>query len=617
MCALTRSVFERALDVDSTSVQLWMRYVTAEIKSRNINHARNLLDRAVTILPRVDKMWFKYIQLEEEMENIEGLRGVFERWMQWQPDAKAWHAYINMETRFGETDRARTLYERFTAVHPENENWIKWAKWEMQHGTTEEVRYVFNTANATLDDLTSEELLIEWAKYEIRLEEYKRARFIYTWALDHLPRSKSAKLQAAFTRFEKQFGDSEGIDHAIISKRRVEYEEQIKENPYNYDAWFTLVELEETLADVGRVREVYERAIAQIPPTQEKRHWARYIYLWLFYAIYEEEEAQDIERARQVYRAVISLIPHKKFTFAKVWLQAAHFEIRQGEVTAARKLLGQSIGMCPKEKLFKGYILLEKKLYEFNRMRTLYEKYVQHCYWKAEALVEFAKLEHALQDLPRARAIFDLAIDADEDLDMPDLVWKAYIEFEEEERQYDKVRDLYRRLLQKAEHIKVWIAFATFELSVPDTDDETEEEQPVSEAAKARARSVFDEANQSYKSRILKVKSRADLDQQEKEELEKNLKEDRAKLLRAWKSFETTHGSPEDIESIEKKLPSRVNKKRRIDAHSFEMGTDLLFPGDEEKPTISAGFLANVKNWAAKNQENSGGGGTENDASAI
>src|ERR1700761_9288310 len=48
-----RSVFERALDVDSTSVVLWGRYVEAEMRERNINHARNLLDRAVSILPRI------------------------------------------------------------------------------------------------------------------------------------------------------------------------------------------------------------------------------------------------------------------------------------------------------------------------------------------------------------------------------------------------------------------------------------------------------------------------------------------------------------------------------------------------------------------------------------
>lgn len=37
----------------------------------------------------------------------------------------------------------------------------------------------------------------------------------------------------------------------------------------------------------------------------------------------------------------------------------AKFELRQLDLPAARKILGAAIGMCPKEKLFKGYIELE------------------------------------------------------------------------------------------------------------------------------------------------------------------------------------------------------------------------------------------------------------------
>jgi crooked neck len=42
----------------------------------------------------------------------------------------------------------------------------------------------------------------------------------------------------------------------------------------------------------GRVREIYERAVAQVPPGGEKRHWRRYIFLWLDYALFEEIETK-------------------------------------------------------------------------------------------------------------------------------------------------------------------------------------------------------------------------------------------------------------------------------------------------------------------------------------
>lgn len=75
----------------------------------------------------------------------------------------------------------------------------------------------------------------------------------------------------------------------------------------NYDVWFDYARLEEgALRDlkdegatseeeesaVGRVREVYERAVAQVPPGGEKRHWRRYIFLWLDYALFEEIETK-------------------------------------------------------------------------------------------------------------------------------------------------------------------------------------------------------------------------------------------------------------------------------------------------------------------------------------
>lgn len=84
-----------------------------------------------------------------------------------------------------------------------------------------------------------------------------------------------------------------------------------------------------------------------------RRFWRRYIYLWINYALFEELQAADVERTREVYRACLKVIPHEAFSFAKIWLMAAHFEVRQKDLEAARKILGQAIGRCGKEKIFK------------------------------------------------------------------------------------------------------------------------------------------------------------------------------------------------------------------------------------------------------------------------
>ncbi|KAI1121593.1 cell cycle control protein [Nemania abortiva] len=576
-----RSIFERALDVDATSVVLWIRYIEAEMRNRNINHARNLLDRAVTILPRVDKLWYKYVYMEEMLGNIPGTRQVFERWMEWEPDEAAWGAYIKLEKRYGEYDRARAIFERFTIVRPEPRNWIKWAKFEEEFGTSDLVREVFGAAVEALgDEFVDEKLFIAYARFEAKLKEYERARAIYKYALDRLPRSKSMGLHKAYTTFEKQYGDRDGVEDVVLSKRRRIYEDQVKENPKNYDVWFDFARLEETAGDLDRVRDVYERALAQIPPTQEKRHWRRYVYLWIFYALWEEIEAKDIARARQIYKLCLDLIPHKKFTFAKIWLLKAQFEIRQGELTAARKSLGQAIGMCPKDKLFKGYIELEHKLSEFVRCRTLYEKHIEWNPANCPAWIGFAELERDLGDLERTRAIFELAI-GQPVLDMPELLWKAYIDFEEEEGEYDKTRDLYERLLEKTDHVKVWISYAHFEINIPeDGEEETEdesEERPVSEEAKARARKVFERACKSMKG--------------------KDLKEERVSLLNAWLSFENTHGSKEDREKVEKQMPRKTKRRRRLEDDTFEEYNDYIFPADHEQKQDISKMLAMASAW--------------------
>ncbi len=75
----------------------------------------------------------------------------------------------------------------------------------------------------------------------------------------------------------------------------------------------------------------------------------------------------------------IRVVPHKHFTFAKLWIKFARFEVRQLQLTAARKILGTAIGMCPKEALFKGYIQLQFDLHEFCHVRELYQKYIEVC----------------------------------------------------------------------------------------------------------------------------------------------------------------------------------------------------------------------------------------------
>ena len=62
-----------------------------------------------------------------------------------------------------------------------------------------------------------------------------------------------------------------------------------------------------------------------------------------------------------------------------------------------------------------------------------------------------------LGDTARARGIFEIAI-AQPIMDVPEMVWKGYIDFElETQEDYGRTRKLYERLLKLTENVKVWI----------------------------------------------------------------------------------------------------------------------------------------------------------------
>lgn len=59
--------------------------------------------------------------------------------------------------------------------------------------------------------------------------------------------------------------------------------------------------------------------------------------------------------ARPCYRQSF----HKKYPrliVLQIWILAAQFEVRQLRMVEARKILGMSLGMCPKDRTYKAYI---------------------------------------------------------------------------------------------------------------------------------------------------------------------------------------------------------------------------------------------------------------------
>jgi crooked neck len=563
--ARARSIYERALDVEPRNVVIWLKYAEMEMGQKNVNLARNVWNRAVTMLPRIDQLWYKYAYMEA-----------------------VWFSFIKFESRYKEWDLVRRLYARLLGVHSSVNNWLKWAEFEESHGSPFEARAVLERAMDILDDSPEAEprLFIAFAKFETRQREIDRARAIYRLGLERFPAHLAPALQHAYAQFEREWGDSTAaIDSVVLAKRRSQYAAQAEVEPLNYDNWFDWIHLEEELlsavsgddsyaqlqrtAQIAVIREVFERAIGQMPPSQdEKRFWRRYIYLWLFYAIFEEDTVGDRPRALEVLTTAVRLIPHGQFTFTKLWNHLALFHIRGGDLAAARKTFGQAIGMStcngkkrPKASLFTRYIQLEMDLREFDRVRQLYQRFLSLDPTRALTWSRFAELERLLLDDERARALYALAMDLSDQLERPELIWKDAIDFEFENGEYDSVRSLYDQLLERTScHLKIWVSYASMEASLAQVQEDGDPD------AMPRARAVLQRGYDHFKTQGLNA--------------------ERLVLLEAWKELEAMHGTAADVEAVRARLPRRVKKRRRVlDAEEgeavWEEFYDYVFPDDE------------------------------------
>lgn len=110
-------------------------------------------------------------------------------------------------------------------------------------------------------------------------------------------------------------------------------------------------------------------------------------------------------------------------------------------------------------------------------------------------------------EIERARAIYALAI-AQEEMEMPELVWKAFIDFEISNGENLKVKQLYEELLENSDHVKVWISYGCWLFSVNKKERDA-------------ARAIFKRGYQSLK--------------------DQGLNEERVMLLEAWLKVDSKH----------------------------------------------------------------------------
>lgn len=545
-----RSVFERALQVDPNNANLWLRYIETEMKNKNINAARNLFDRVVCLLPRVDQFWFKYAHFEELLGNYAGARTIFERWMEWNPDDKGWSLYVKFEERCGEIDRCRAVFERFLENRPSCSSFLKYAKFEIRHKHAAKARAAFVKCLELIPaELLTEEFFIMFAAFEKSQGNMAGAEKVFEQGLMTIPREHSDLLYRTFVSFQKQHKDKDTIDKLVVTKKRNEYEQNLLDEPYNYDIWFDYIRMEEHVlaedqnneSQRDRICELYERAISFLPQVDDRRLWRRYSYLWISYAIFAEVTLGDADRAIAVYKKSLTVLPKD---FAKIYILLAEVHLRKEDLDSMRKTFGMGLGQCRKPKLFEAYAEIELKLGNLERCRKIHAKFIETWPFKPDSWISFVNLELMLEERQRVRALCEAAI-AMEHMEMPETIWTRYIEIEKEWQQHPYVRNLYERLLLKTLHIKVFKGYCEFEFECGNLEN---------------GREVAQRGLDFYKSGGHHV--------------------ERAALLVHLLKMEREYGDEESVAKTKARQPKKVRRKKKLEDGSSVEDIVYVFPDD-------------------------------------
>lgn len=578
-----RSIYERALNNNYTSVSVWLAYAHSELSYKFINHARNIYDRAVVLLPLQNSLWQKYTYMEEILDNIAGARAIYERWMSYQPNIQYWYTYINFEIRHNNISNANQLYERLTVIQQYNtvDTYIKWHKFQLQHGTVQDARGVYERALAELpsDDVYSSTFLNSFAEFEISQHEYQRVRAIYKYALNKLSKQESLAIFQRYVQFEKQYGTINDIEYTVLQNKIYEYNELIELNPYDYDHWLDYIKmLIDTNYNQTIICELFERSLIYAPPIHTKPSYKRYIYLYVYYALYTELVLNDSNKAQTIYKRAIQHTTQHKLYFAKLYINAAMLEIRLLDLSTARQLLGTGIGVCHKKyKIFKYYIELELQLGNIDRCRSLYERQLSLYATQSSIWLAYIQLEYTLQEYNRVRALYQLLIQQN-NIDDITAVYNSYIKFEIEQHQYDTVRTLYQQYINQCGHTyTLYQQYIDYEINITRAID--------------RARNVYTDADKYYKSNSSHAY-------------------DRYQLIHSWNEFELLYGTLDQQQFVQSKHGTTVKKRREIknmdtgDIDGYEEYIDYIFADDiDTKKSITMSLLLRAKQWKQQQDE--------------
>ncbi|KAL0207138.1 hypothetical protein P9112_012849 [Eukaryota sp. TZLM1-RC] len=337
-----RSVMERSLISLYTEPKLWLVYAELELKAGQLDASVKVFERATRTLPRVDKLWIVYVDvLRRAKVDLEQRRGVFESWMSWHPPNSAWLMYAEFEMTCGDVSNARKVLDRMINERRNLTSYrdaISFEKFKMN-----DTKRAALLAKAGIEDDVSkalDDVAIFWelAGLETDLGNYTEARSIYKFALDNVSLEKKQKIGRKWVAFERKFGRSDDVDYVCMLAKRFYCQSKYQSNPYDYDAIFDWILIEQEIGDHTSIVDLFENLLTK-PPNFESPCYQRYLFIWIYYANFLELKLNDAISAQKIYNKAIESVPLSKVSVPYLLKSFGLFYVRHKQLEKFRQLM--------------------------------------------------------------------------------------------------------------------------------------------------------------------------------------------------------------------------------------------------------------------------------------
>ncbi|CAG9583975.1 conserved hypothetical protein [Leishmania major strain Friedlin] len=398
-----RAVMERAVPVHGENANLWRDYAELEESNGFAEHARQVWSRGVTALPSSVDLWVKYLAMEQAAGQDQRVRDIFHRWLAGDavpPCAYALAALYEAQQRrqAGCRDILRRCVERFNTPA----SWLLYGATEQQvFGDHERAVRVLETAMHALPDedlwgLEECRVPLALAEAHVAAGNAVQARNVFHNALEHVADHPVLleKVLASYSRFERLYGDGAHSEQVARLLTIQLYEERLRTNTSDFDAYLTLYSLyrdqeresrlrasgssnkmpepvvggnaapasaalaTSTAAGASPSRQVLERAL-QIPARDPYGAQQRAVLIMEYARACEADG--ELDAARRTLAQEIKNFPFDVALCPRLWVEAAAMEERHGATAQARRLLRAGSQVTKDACLFEEAIQFEER----------------------------------------------------------------------------------------------------------------------------------------------------------------------------------------------------------------------------------------------------------------